>query len=282
MRSNAVNPKFTLGNGIGLTLCLLFALFPIFWMISSSFKPHAEFNLPYPVWITEQPTLENFIAVFAAEVNILGMTDTSSWRALVSSLLVASISTFVSVSVGFMAAIAMARYRVGGNFIPIQILSFRMVPPIAIAIPFGILGHIMGGASAPILLTILYIVYTIPLSAWMLKSFIEQVPQEIEEAALMDGMSRWKTHFFVTLPLIKGGFAATTMFIFIVNWSEGTIALSLASGAWVTIPVEIAQKGHAPHIQVALGLLGALPLVIGGLIIHKHLSRGFTFGAIKQ
>ena len=281
MENLGLRRKFTVLNGIGLFFAIAFALFPILWMLSSAFKPHPEFNLPEPVWITNNPTLDNFIAIFMSNENQLGMMDTSSWRSLISSAIVASVSTFISISVGFLAAVGIARYRVGGNIVPLQILMFRMVPAIAIAIPFGILGHILGGGAAPILLTIIYIVYTVPLSTWMLKSFIEQVPPEIEEAALMDGMSRWKAHFKITLPLIKGGLAATTMFIFIVNWSEGTIAMSLASGQWVTIPVDIAQRHYAPHIQVALGVLGAAPLVIGGLLIHKHLSRGFTFGAIK-
>tara|TARA_Y100001934_G_C12381503_1_gene792691 strand:- start:3638 stop:4486 length:849 start_codon:yes stop_codon:yes gene_type:complete len=281
MHNLGIKQKFSIINGVALFLAISFALFPIFWMLSSSFKPHPEFNLPEPVWITSNPTFDNFIAIFMSNENQLGMMDTSSWRSIISSIVVATLATAISISIGFLAAVGIARYRVGGNIIPLQILMFRMVPPIAVAIPFGIIGHILGGASAPVLLIVIYIVYTIPLSTWMLKSFIEQIPPEIEDAALMDGMSRWKAHFKITLPLIKGGLAATTMFIFIVNWSEGTIAMSLATGQWVTIPVDIAQRHYAPHIQVALGVLGATPLIIGGLLIHKHLSRGFTFGAIK-
>ncbi|MBR72353.1 MAG: sugar ABC transporter permease [Rhodospirillaceae bacterium] len=281
MHNLGIKQKFSIINGVALFLAISFALFPIFWMLSSSFKPHPEFNLPEPVWITSNPTFDNFIAIFMSNENQLGMMDTSSWRSIISSIVVATVATAISISIGFLAAVGIARYRVGGNIIPLQILMFRMVPPIAVAIPFGIIGHILGGASAPVLLIVIYIVYTIPLSTWMLKSFIEQIPPEIEDAALMDGMSRWKAHFKITLPLIKGGLAATTMFIFIVNWSEGTIAMSLATGQWVTIPVDIAQRHYAPHIQVALGVIGATPLIIGGLLIHKHLSRGFTFGAIK-
>ena len=99
---------------------------------------------------------------------------------------------------------------------------------------------------------------------------------------MMDGMSRWHAHFWVTLPLMRGGLAATTLFVFILNWSEGAIALALAAGRYVTIPVQIADKVSSPHVQVNLAVLAAIPLLVLGFSIQRHLSRGFTFGAIKQ
>ena len=165
---------------------------------------------------------------------------------------------------------------------PLQILSFRMVPPIAVAVPYVIIGTTIGATFTPALLTLIYIAYTVPLATWMLKSFIDQTPREVEEAAMMDGMSRWHAHFLVTLPMRRGGLAATILFVFILNWSEGAIALALAAGHYVTIPVQIADKVASPHVQVTLAVLAALPLLTLGYLIQNHLSRGFTFGAIKQ
>jgi multiple sugar transport system permease protein len=133
-----------------------------------------------------------------------------------------------------------------------------------------------------VLLTLIYIAYTVPLSTWMLKSFIDQTPRELEDAAMMDGMSRSQTHFRITLPLMRSGLAATNLFIIILNWSEGTIALALAAGRYVTIPVQIADKVSSPHVQVALAVFAAVPLLVLGIAIQRHLNRGFTFGAIKQ
>ncbi len=274
--------RFTLLNGIALAAALLFALFPLFWLVSTSFKPWHEFTVSPAIWITSHPTLENYRSVFFPYVNQMGMPETSSWRALVSSSIVSVTATFFSIAIGLMAAIGIARYRVGGNFLPLQILAFRMVPPVAVAVPFGIIGTMIGATSPPVLLTLIYIAYTVPLSMWMLKSYIEQVPVQIEEAAMMDGMSRWQAHFRVTVPLIRGGLAATVLFIFLLNWSEGAIALALAAGRYVTIPVQIADKANSPHVQVALGVLAAAPLVVLGLVLHRHLGRGFTFGALKQ
>jgi multiple sugar transport system permease protein len=222
--------------------------------------------------------------VFYAQVsvNLMGWPQSSSWRAMVSSTIISTVATFFSVLIGLLAAFAISRYQLGRNFMTLQILSFRMVPPIAVAVPFAIIGTTIGATFTPVLLTLIYIAYTVPLATWMLKSFIDQTPPEIEEAAMMDGMSRWHAHFLVTLPMRRGGLAATILFVFILNWSEGAIALALAAGRYVTIPVQIADKVASPHVQVTLAVLAALPLLTLGYLIQNHLSRGFTFGAIKQ
>ena len=269
-------------NRLGLCAALLFASFPIFWLVSKSFIPWVEYTANPAIWITSNPTLDNYHNVFFDYVNLMGWPQSSSWRAIVSSTIISTVATFFSVFIGLLAAFALSRYQVGGNFMPLQILSFRMVPPIAVAVPFAIIGTTIGATFTPVLLTLIYIAYTVPLATWMLKSFIDQTPREVEEAAMMDGMSRWHAHFRVTLPLMRGGLAATTLFVFILNWSEGAIALALAAGRYVTIPVQIADKVSSPHVQVSLAVLAAIPLLVLGFSIQRHLSRGFTFGAIKQ
>jgi multiple sugar transport system permease protein len=122
----------------------------------------------------------------------------------------------------------------------------------------------------------------VPISTLMLKSFVDQVLAEIEEAAMMDGMSRWQSHFLVTLPLMRSGLAATLLFIFIICWGEGALALALSAGHWVTIPVQLVNKVFSPHVQGALAVLALPPLLILGFLIQPHLSRGFTFGALKN
>ena len=269
-------------NRLGLCVALLFALFPIFWLFSKSFMPWVEYTANPAIWITANPTFDKSHNVFFDYVNLMGWPQSSSWRAIVSSTIISTVATFFSVFIGLLAAFALSRYQVGGNFMPLQILSFRMVPPIAVAVPFAIIGTTIGATFTSVLLTLIYIAYTVPLATWMLKSFIDQTPREVEEAAMMDGMSRWHAHFRVTLPLMRGGLAAPTLFVFILNWSEGAIALALAAGRYVTIPVQIADKVSSPHVQVSLAVLAAIPLLVLGFSIQRHLSRGFTFGAIKQ
>ena len=308
--------KFTLFNGIGLLLALIFALFPVLWMVSTSFKPSNEWVKVPAVWVSGSPTMDNYLTVLAPEVlleerggldqydedgNVKereagsgsaggAMADfltKSAWQSIYGSLILASGGTALSIIVGLMAALAIARYKFGGNFTPFFILSARMFPPAAIAVPFVVMFSDVGASDTYWGLILVYGAVTVPFSTWMLKSFIDDLPHEIEEAAMMDGMSRWKAHFFVTVPLIKGGLVATTLFIFILNWSEFLFALVLTYNKVSSIPVEMAKyfsatEGLLYGAQAALASVSIIPLVIIGFLIQKHLVRGLTLGAIKR
>lgn len=284
-----------------LTLGLLFALFPVFWMISTSFKPPNEWVVRPPVWISEDPTLENYAAVLypqallqaqregAAATTASGIqrVGESAWRSILGSLLVSTCATILSVVVGLMAAIAISRYRFGGNFTPFFILSARMFPPVAIAIPFVIMFGGLGIIDTWYGLILAYAAVTVPFSTWMLKSFVDDTPKEIEEAAMMDGLSRIRAHWRFTIPLIRGGILATALFIFILNWSEFLFALVLSYTNVITIPVQLskyftATAGTLYGVQAALGTIAVIPLVLVGLFIQKHLVRGLTLGAVKR
>ncbi len=203
--------KFTGFHGVLLVLALVFALFPVFWLFSTAFKPWHEFTTGRQrsvseisaftpraeqmvfstVWVSARPTLENFHDVFYPYVNRMGMGQPSSWRAFIASTIVAGVATIISVAVGLMGAIALARYRIGGHWLPLTILSFRMFPPVAIAIPFAGIATVIGLGLTPFVpLVAIYAAFTVPLSTWILKSFIKQTPRELEEAAMLDGMSR--------------------------------------------------------------------------------------------
>jgi multiple sugar transport system permease protein len=121
----------------------------------------------------------------------------------------------------------------------------------------------------------------------MLKSFVEDIPREIEEAAMVDGKSRLWAHLTVTVPLIRGGLFSTTLFVLILNWSEFLFALVLSYTSIETIPVRLAKyvtatAGTLYGVQAALAVLAMLPLVVAGFLIQKHLARGMTFGAVKR
>ena len=309
--------KFQWYNGIALTLALIFALFPIFWMVSTSFKPSDEWVKVPAVWVSGKATTENYLTVLAPEVLLeqrgglqqyteegevteertqaqssaggatADFLTKSAWQAIYGSLILSSLATALSIVVGLMAALAIARYRFGGNFTPFFILSARMFPPAAIAIPFVVMFSDVGASDTFWGLILVYAAVTVPFSTWMLKSFIDELPHEIEEAAMMDGLSRWKAHLVVTIPLIKGGLVATTLFIFILNWSEFLFALVLTYNKVTTIPVQMAKyfsatEGLLYGAQAALATVSIIPLVIVGFLIQKHLVRGLTLGAIKR
>jgi multiple sugar transport system permease protein len=269
-------------NAIGLLAGLIFALFPIFWMVSTSFKPTLEWAKTPAVWITSNPTWANYSPLFVDIKGVYIAGNGASWQAMMHSFIVSGAATFISILIGGMAAIGFSRYRAGGHTLAITILSVRGIPMVVIAIPFLILFGWLGLRDTHIGLILAYVVFTVPFAFWMLKSFIDDIPAEIEEAAMMDGLSRWQAHFRVTLPLMKGGVIATALFIFILNWSEFLLAVVLTEKTVITVPVNMHLYGGAIGVQAALATVAALPIVVMGLIIHKHLARGFTLGAIKR
>lgn len=307
--------KFTPFNFIALVAGLLFAVFPILWMVSTSFKLRSEWVTSPPTWISSAPTVDNYLTILAPHVllerrggtqqvgdenfggskddaaggAIADLLNRSAWPGIKGSIIISLSATILSIIVGLMAAISISRYRFGGNFTPFFILAGRMFPPIAIAIPFVIMfgPKVFDITDTYFGLIVAYAAVTVPFSTWMLKSFVDDLPHEIEEAAMMDGYSRWKAHFIVTVPLIKGGIIATTLFIFILNWSEFLFALILTYTDVQTIPVALskyfsATEGTLYGVQAALAMVSIVPLVTVGFFIQKHLVRGLTLGAIKR
>ena len=167
-----------------------------------------------------------------------------------------------------------------------SILQLRMFPPVAVLVPVVIMWSALKMADTWYGLTLIYSVVTFPFAVWLMKSFFDEVPRELDEAAIVDGSSYWGAFFKVVFPLVKGGLASTALFIFILNWSDFIIALLLTNRDWVTIPVFLqgvssaASQLYGP--QSALGVIALLPPVIFGLMIQRYLVRGLTFGAIKK
>ena len=292
-----------------IAIIVLFTMFPIYWMVATSFKPVKEWTPPKPIWFPQDATLYNYKTVFlgpgrakggwwgsdkgvrdsvestGAKIRISG--ESSFFVPFVNSLIVCSISTFLSISIGLLAAYAISRYRFGGNFFPFFILSARMFPPIAVVIPLVVMFSSLRLLDTHFGLIIVYTGFTIPFSVWMIKSFLEDIPRELEEAAIIDGMTRFQTIIKVTIPLAKGGIAATSLFIFILNWSEFLIAFLLTSTRVITLPVLMSRyfsttQGHLYGPQAALGTIATIPVIIFGFMIQKHLVRGLTFGAVKK
>ncbi len=269
---------------------LVLVLLPVFWIVMTALKPPTDWNASPAVWVPSEPTLVNFLTLF--DPNALGAygvggVSQSATKAVRGSIFAALIATVLSVSIGLFSAIGISRYGNGCRATPLIILSGRMFPPAAIAVPFVIIFSNVGLTDSYIGLLAIYVATTLPFSTWMLKSFVDDLPREIEEAAMIDGRSRLAAHLTVTIPLIKGGLFATTMFIFILNWSEFMFALVLSYSNVSTIPVQLAKyvtatAGTLYGVQAALAVLAMVPLVIVGYRIQSHLARAMTFGAIKQ
>jgi multiple sugar transport system permease protein len=278
-------------------LAIVIAFFPIFWLVSTSFKPIDEWQQFPPVWISSQPTLQNYRIVFAPNAAqefaakqkgaISYKVSGSAWKAFGDSAVIAVSATVFSVLFGTLAAYSIVRFHTGGDSYAFQFLVVRMFPPIAVLVPMVVLFSILRLSDSYLGLILAYTAFTLPFSIWMIRSFIEEVPEELEGAALIHGMRPLQAFLKVTFPLIRGGVLATALFVFILNWSEFLFALTLTTGRVVTVTLQVANyvsasSGKLYGVQAAMGTISTLPVILFGYVIQRHLVRGLSFGTIKR
>ena len=264
-------------------------LIPIVWMTTLAFKPVAEWTTAISeiTWLPKNPTLGNFEFIFTGQTDelIITMPNTATMP-IIASLVIASLGTLIAVVVGTLGAYGVSRFQVGKN-LPLSVLQLRLFPPMAVMIPVMMMWSYLALVDTFWGLSLIYGIVTLPFSFWLMKTFFDEVPREIEEAALVEGCSQWRVFYRVTLPMVKAPLATTVLFVFILNWSDYVIALLLTRKDWGTIPVYMnslnsAMTGEMYGSKAAIGLIAAIPPVVLGIIIQKHLVRGLTFGALKQ
>ena len=274
-----------------LIVWLLIVAFPIFWMVSTPFKPDREWFAWPPVYISEDSTLDNYKIVWTGQSEYSEHVQTQSlqrpWKALGNSALIAIVATALSVGLGSVLAYGVSRYNILSEGRMFQLLMLRMVPPIVVVAPISIWYAFWGLLDSVLGLVLLYFLTTLPYAVWMSKSFIDEVPREVEQAAEVLGASRWQTIWEIVLPLVRSGLVATFLFILILTWSEYLLALLLSKTEVVTLPVELSKyqgstEGRVYGRQAALAVGITLPLIVVGLIIRKHLARGFSFGMVRR
>ncbi|NEY91808.1 carbohydrate ABC transporter permease [Tabrizicola oligotrophica] len=280
---------FQLFRYAAIALALAITLVPILWMVSMAFKPFSEWqsagaNL---TWIPNAPTLDNFRFLFGdSGSDLIVALDRTAGKPILSSLLSATIGTVIAMTAGTAAAYGLSRFGSGAN-LPLALIQLRLFPPMAVMIPVMMMWAFLGLMDTWWGLALIYGIVTLPFAFWLMKTFFDDMPKEIEEAALVEGCSRLRVFTRVTLPMMAAPLAAAALFVFILNWSDYLIALLLTTREWVTIPVYMASlsssmTGQLYGAKAALGLIAAVPPVILGIMIQKHLVRGLTFGALKQ
>jgi multiple sugar transport system permease protein len=280
-----------------VVVAMALALLPVFWLISTSFKPYDEWASSPPHWLPHHPTLQNYRIVFAPEAARSFATATagtldykvseSAWRAFANSAIISTIATAISVTVGTLAAYGMLRFPKKHDGFALQLLSVRMFPPIAVVVPLVILFSALKLTDTHLGLILAYAAFTLPFSTWMIRSFIEEVPTELEGVARIYGMGQFEAFVHIVLPLIRGGLLATALFVFILNWSEFLLALTLTSGGIVTVTLQVANyvsasSGKLYGVQAAMGTISTIPVIVFGYLIQRHMVRGLTFGAVKR
>jgi multiple sugar transport system permease protein len=288
---NKTSPGKLIAKYVVILAAAAVSLFPVYWVVGMAFKQQNEWAPTTGViyWLPTTWTTDNFMGVFGNFVKSQGMTGYahSSVPAMFNSLIAAGGGTILALIVGTLAAYAMSRWKSGGGNLAFSILQLRMFPPAAIIIPLMIMWSALKLTDNLIGLILIYGVITMPFIVWLMKSFFDEIPREMDEAAICDGCSNARAFFTVVLPLVKGGLATAALFVFILNWSDFLVAFILTSKNAVTIPVELSKMvsgiaGQQYGPKAALGLIAAIPPIIFGLAIQKYLVRGLTFGAIKK
>jgi N,N'-diacetylchitobiose transport system permease protein len=279
--SRAVGRRRRTGTVIANAVAVIFAVvtaFPAYWMINTAFKPPTEVLTFTPHFLPEHPTLKNFTSAFEAPGFL---TD------LRNSLIITVSAVLAALVVGFLGALAVARFRFYGRRpLILVVLMVQMVPFIALLIPlFLMLNAVQLTNTLPGVIAV-YAVLILPYTIWTLRGFIANVPRELDEAALIDGCSRWQTFTRVILPLTGPGLVATSIYGFIQAWNEFIIVNTLNNDpakqnlmSWLLNNQTQRQTFWGPLMAGAL--ITSIPVVIFFLAIQKNIATGLTAGAVK-
>jgi multiple sugar transport system permease protein len=253
----------------------LFFIFPVYWLFIISFKtPDEIFAFP-PVWYPESIQFANYRVLFKD-----GDAETV-WN----SLILAGVSTVIAMVLGTICAYSLVRFKTGGENLAVWIISQRMMPPIAIAFPIFLLYVFFGWVDSFHGLIILYTAFSLPYVIWMMRGYIEDLPLELEESALVDGCTRWEVLWKVVFPMVRSGLFATAVFTFVFAWNDFLFALVLTRTEVVTYTVQVThyfggQSNFWAKIA-AMSVLGTIPVFFAVATLQRYLVRGISMGAVK-
>jgi multiple sugar transport system permease protein len=262
-------------NGMTWSLVALW-LFPIYWLMLTSFKPTVDINNPIPLFIFT-PTPENYIDLFA-RFNFV--------RVLQNSLVITAATTATVVVLGMMAAYALARMSIPGKrHIALWLLSLRFMPAIAVAIPYYLMWQRLNLLDTYLGLILVYVSFNLPFAIWLLRGYLVELPLDLDEAAMLDGLSRLQIVRRIMFPVALPGIAVTGIFTFVFTWNEYLFALLLTGLHSSTVPVTVSKFIMAYEIlwgQVsAAAVIELVPMLIVVFLLQRHIVRGITLGAVK-
>ncbi|MBI1218565.1 MAG: ABC transporter permease subunit [Rhodobacteraceae bacterium] len=288
----------------------ILTVLPLIWIIATGFKTPND-AIAYPPKVIFHPTLEGYVNLFTSRARatpdmLEKLGPPTTWydtivrqydmiitgpsrygQRFLNSVIIGFGSTFLSVFLGTIAAYAFSRFKVPlKDDLMFFILSTRMMPPIAVAIPIFLMYRALGLNDTQLGMILLYTAVNLSLSVWLLKGFIDEIPVEYEEAALIDGYTRFQAFWKVVLPQAATGIASTSIFCLIFAWNEYAFATLLTSGTAQTappfIPTIIGVAGKDWPAVAAGATLFLIPVMVFTILLRKHLLRGITFGAVRK
>jgi len=309
---SVVEPSST-SKRVAMAVVVLYALItmvPLVWIALTAIKSPPD-SISYPPKVFFEPSIEGFCNLFttrsrqtdeylkglpppdnaceriARDNNMVVVSRSNYLPRFLNSLIIAIGSTVLSVGLGVMAAYAFSRFKVPGkDDLLFFILSTRMMPPIAVAIPIYLMYREVGLSDTRLGMILLYSAVNVSLAVWLLKGFIDEIPREYEEAAMVDGYTRLQAFRKVVLPQATTGIVATAIFCMIFAWNEYAFAVLLTSGEAQTappfIPIIIGEGGQDWPAVAAGTMLFLVPILVFTVLLRKHLLRGITFGAVRK
>ena len=264
---------------VGALVALAFAVVPLLWMVLTSVKTNREITQDTSL-IPQALTTANYVSLFSGR-------EFGSY--LTNSVIVTAVSVAIALILGTQAAYVLARFRLRAGmhrYVGFSLLMVRLMPPIVIIIPLFLVAQQFGMLNTQLSLIIVYAAFNVTIVVWMMESFFREIPIDLEEAAMVDGDTRFAAFRRIVLPLAAPGLVATGIFAVITTYNEFLFALVLTSTpAAETMPVGAATLIGRINVDwgamSAAGVIGALPIVIFSLFVQKHLVRGLTMGAVK-
>ncbi len=260
-----------------LAAFIVFLLFPFYWTFVTSIKTSTELYSQTVTYWPSMPSFESYTRLFS-EYNF--------FKPMGNSLLVAALTTLISVTVSVLAAYSFSRYRFKGRkFLMSMFLTNNMFPTVLLLIPLYAIMRKIGILYTPASLILSYTTFTIPFSIWLLSGFLDDLPLSLEEAAMVDGANRAQAFLKIILPILMPGMVATGAYVFMTSWNEYTFAVMFTNQANRTIPVAlknlIGQLGVEWGMLTAGGIITIIPVVIMFFFAQKRLISGLTAGAVK-
>jgi multiple sugar transport system permease protein len=265
-----------IGLKVVLGVILVWTVVPLAWMVLSSFKPSADLTASSPK-LSFSPTFEHYNALFSGGNNI--------GPYIRNSLLAAGISTIIAVTLGCLAGYGLARSRFRGkDHIAFWIISQRMAPIAAVVLPLFVIFRFTGLLGSTSGLIVAYLTFNLPFAIWIMNAFFSELSPSLEEAALMDGASRWSAFRDVALPLVLPGIATTAILCLVFSWNDYAFAVTFSGPDSQTLPIAASQLVTQTAIDwgqlTAIGTIVVAPMIVVGLIVRKWLVTGLTLGAV--
>ncbi|WP_250466539.1 MULTISPECIES: carbohydrate ABC transporter permease [unclassified Caballeronia] len=265
----------TFGRGLALAVLFLVIVLPLYWIMSAAFKHYVDI---YRLRVAFTPTFGNFIEIMREPFRVQDK--------LVNSLIVSCSTVLITLPIATAGAYSFSRFRLFAHkSLMVAVLATQFLPPVVIVLPFFLMFRDLGLYDTRIALIVVQTAMVMPFAIWMIKGFIDQIPIDIEESALIDGATRMQVLYQMIMPIALPGIVTAGIFCFILSWNDFIIAVILSAEDAVTLPVAIGlfnrEEGDLWQLISATGLFIMLPMFLFASFLQRYLIRGTTAGAVR-